>query len=207
MREVVEVEPALALLGSNDLAHTIREARLAVCGQTHHFVFIAVLGETEELRERCVKDPEGVGKQDGALDPDLAALAEAPHDAAEVAEPVNGDDGGVLEGRCEEGAGEAGAVVLDEVEVGGIFGGNSFRSKRVGDRAMRTGLLVAPEEPFCDLAFFGAILIFAGPYKSTNTRILFQGLCLGFESRHPVGNEARRAHRGSVLTLHLEPDS
>jgi hypothetical protein len=30
---------------------------------------------------------------------------------------------------------------------------------------------------------------------------------LGFESRHPVGNEARRAHRGSVLTLHLEPDS
>jgi hypothetical protein len=101
MGEVVEVEPALNVvthdLGSNDLAYSIREARLPVGGEAHHFVLVAVLRKAEELRERGIEDAEGVRKQDGALDLDLVALADAPHDAAEVAETVDGDDGGVLE--------------------------------------------------------------------------------------------------------------
>jgi hypothetical protein len=74
-----------------------------------------------------------VRKQDGALDLDLVAAADAPHDATEVSETVNGDDGGVLEGGCEEGAGQVGAVMLDKVEVGGIFGRYSFGAKDVRD--------------------------------------------------------------------------
>ena len=131
VREIVQIEPALAPLGANHLPYSIRETRLAIGGETHHFVFVAVLGKAEELRERRVEDAEGVRKQDRALDLDPIALAEAPHDAAEVAETVDRNDGGVFEGRGEERAGQVGAVMLHEMKVGGIFGVNSFGAKHI----------------------------------------------------------------------------
>ena len=103
----------------------MREARLAVGRQAHHLVFVAVLREAEELRERGVEQAERVRELDAAADVDVVAAADAPHDAAEVAEPVDRDDRRFVERRGEERAGQMGAMVLDEMDAHAIGVGDA----------------------------------------------------------------------------------
>jgi len=122
MGEVTEVEADLIVIGTDDVADLLEEARLAVSGESHHFVLVAILGESEELGEGGVEEAEGVREADGAAHVDVIAAADDPHDAAEVAEAIDGDDGGLIERRTEEGAGEVGAVMLDEMDFGMAIG-------------------------------------------------------------------------------------
>src|SRR5260370_18365865 len=118
MGEVVEIEADLIAVRPNDVSDLFEKARLAVSGETHHFVLVAVLGEPEELGERGVEDAKGVREVHGALDFDAVAATDAPHDTAEVAEAVDGDHGGWVERGAKEGAGEVSAVMFDEVDFG-----------------------------------------------------------------------------------------
>lgn len=122
MGEVTEVEADLIVMSADDVADLLEESRLAVSGESHHLVLVAILGEAEELGEGGVEETEGVREADGAADVDVVAAADAPHDAAEVAEAIDGDDGGLIERRTEEGAGEVGAVMLDEMDFGMAVG-------------------------------------------------------------------------------------
>src|ERR1700684_1394385 len=73
---------------------------------------------------------------------DAIATADAPLDAAVIAEAIHGDYGGFVEGGGEEGAGEVRAMVLDLVDAGalqlgqnraGPFGAQAGHLDDVGD--------------------------------------------------------------------------
>ena len=123
--EVVEVEADLVAFDADDVADLRGEARLAVGRQAHHLVFVAVLREAEELRERGVEQAQRMRELDAAAHVDVVAAADAPHHAAEVAEPVDGDDRGFVERRGEEGAGQMRAMVLDEVDAHAVGVGDA----------------------------------------------------------------------------------
>ena len=98
--------------------------------------------------------PREWGKQHGALHLDLVALADAPYDAAEVAEAVYGNDSGVFEGGGEEGARQVRAVMLHEMKVGPVFcvyslGAENLASlsnaKAVPNPRSKSGPTVRPE--------------------------------------------------------------
>ena len=62
MCEIIEIETDLIASGADNIAYFINEPGLAVRGQAHHFVFVAVLGKAEVLGERGVEDPKRVRK-------------------------------------------------------------------------------------------------------------------------------------------------
>jgi len=120
MRKVIEVEAAIAGFGLDDLANLRGEAGLAVSGQTHHFVLVAVLREAQKLSEGGVENAERVREQHGAEQIDAIAAADAPLNAAVIAETIDRDYGSFFEGRGKEGAGEVRAVVLHLVDFGAL---------------------------------------------------------------------------------------
>ena len=133
--KAVEVE-TIAAAGQelDDPAHGGHLGRLAVGGEAHDLVLIAIVGKAQELRHRLVEEAERVGKEDAAADVDPGAAAGAPHGAGEVAEAVDREHGRALEGGDVEGAGEVGEMVLDVVEarlepggVGAESGGEQAR--------------------------------------------------------------------------------
>src|SRR3989440_2996377 len=116
--EVFEVEAeAPALVRAYDLAELFDEARLAVGRESHHLPLVAVVREAEELRSRRVEYASRVRVLHLAEHFNFVALSYAPHRRDEVAEAVNREQGGSLEGRDVEGAGEVCAVMLDVVEL------------------------------------------------------------------------------------------
>ncbi len=58
MQEVVEVQPDLVFFGADQFARLLGKSRLAVRGEAHHLVFVAVLGEAQKLRERRVEQSQ-----------------------------------------------------------------------------------------------------------------------------------------------------
>ena len=108
----VELEGAV-VLRLHDLLHEVDEARLAVGGEPHHLVFVAVVREADELRHRLVEHAERMGEVDAAVDRETAALAQAPGGRREVAEAVDRDRHGLVVGRHQEGRGEMAEMVLD----------------------------------------------------------------------------------------------
>src|SRR5215471_7293110 len=133
----------------NDATDLIEKPPLAVRRKPHHLVLVAILGESEELRERRVEQAQRMRELDRAPDLNLVAAPDTPHDAAEVAEPVDRNDGGLIKWRCEEGAGQMGAVVFDEMDanaarLGQVFRGESLRQARHLKGVFRTGDDAAP---------------------------------------------------------------
>src|SRR5262245_2657433 len=103
MAKICQIE-LISSFGSKlyDLAHGVHECRLAVGRESHDFVFVAVVGETQILRERLVEDPERVWEIHAAIDGDDATAADPPCRAGEVAEAVDRDHHGLSEGRNME---------------------------------------------------------------------------------------------------------
>jgi hypothetical protein len=97
MNEVVEVEADLIAFDAHDVADQSGKARFAVRRQTHHLVFVAVLREAEQLRERRVEQAKRMREADAAADVDPTSPPHAPHDAAEVAKAIDGDDRRLVE--------------------------------------------------------------------------------------------------------------
>ena len=133
VNEVIEVESYLVAGGADHLADLRYKARLAIGGEAHHLVLVAVLGEAEELGESGVEQAERVGEPDRAMDVEMVALADAPHEAAEIAEAVDGDEGRFFEGGREESAGEMGAMVLDVVDADLVGPGDAGRGEGIGE--------------------------------------------------------------------------
>src|SRR5262249_36511689 len=96
MGEVIQIEPALIILGTDDVPQLFSKARLAIGGEAHHLVFVAIFGKTEELREGGIEDAQRMREGAGPSYFDLISLSDAPHHAAEIPEAVDGDDCGLL---------------------------------------------------------------------------------------------------------------
>ena len=59
-------------------------------------------------------------------------LPTAPHEAAEIAEAIDRDDGGFFEGGGEKSAGKMGAMVFNVVDADLVASGNAGRGEGVG---------------------------------------------------------------------------
>jgi hypothetical protein len=84
------------------------------------------------LSESGVDEAERAEESDGAMDIEMVAFADAPHEAAEIAETVDGDDGGFIKGGGEESAGETGAMVRNVVDADLVASGHAGRGEGVG---------------------------------------------------------------------------
>src|SRR5579871_5917318 len=102
MDEVIEIELHLIARGADDVADIVDEARLAVRAQAHHLIFVAVFRKSQELSKSRIKQTERMRVAHTAADVDVIAAAHAPHHTTEVAEAIDGDDGGLVERRGEE---------------------------------------------------------------------------------------------------------
>src|SRR6266850_6961494 len=61
MAEILEIQSKLAIfLSANDLTKLIDKTWLAVWGKSHHFAFIAIMREADELRRGCVDYARGM---------------------------------------------------------------------------------------------------------------------------------------------------
>ena len=82
-------------------------------------------------------------KADAAADVDVIAPADAPHDAAEVAESVDRDDGCFVERGSEERTGQMRAMVLDEVNLHAVGMADAGRAEPAGEPRDVHGVLRA----------------------------------------------------------------
>src|ERR1700720_1415785 len=102
MSKVIQSQPALIVLCADHAPYLCGKPRLPICGEAHHLVLVAVLGETEELSKRGIKDAKRMREGDGAAYLYLIVLPHAPHHAAEITEAIDRDNGRLLKGRREE---------------------------------------------------------------------------------------------------------
>ena len=130
MEETVEIQAEAAVwLKQDDLAHDVQVLGLAIGGEAHDLVFVAIVGEAKPLGEGGIEDAEGVGEVDAVFDVDFAFDARAPGGGGEVAHAVDGDVDGVLKWGAEVAGGEVGKVVLDVVNTSL----HAFAGKGVGN--------------------------------------------------------------------------
>ena len=110
-----------AAVGADDAAEFIEIGRLAICGQAHHFVFVAEFAESQILRHRRVVHPQRMREGDRAVNLHAIAVAGAPHGAGEIAQPVGGKQRGLLKGRNKKRAGQVRLVMLDAMKLAREF--------------------------------------------------------------------------------------
>ena len=115
--EVVEAELVAEAVAPDDPAEDVQVLRLAVGGEAHHLVLVAVLGEAEVLRDGRVEDAEGVRERNLPGDLEVVSLPDAPHRAHHVAEAVDREHGRPFERRDVERGADVREVVLDEVRL------------------------------------------------------------------------------------------
>src|SRR5262249_59810590 len=86
---------------------------IAVSGEPHQFVFVAIVRETEILRHRLIEDTERVRKQHPAIERQQGIVATAPCRTGKITKAVNRYDIGVAKWRNVECRGEMCEMVLD----------------------------------------------------------------------------------------------
>src|ERR1700730_15990054 len=70
--------------GYQYIPYLIQVFGLAVRSQTHHLVFVAVMGETQKLGHCAVKYADTVGKINRAQDLHLISISDTRHSGAEI---------------------------------------------------------------------------------------------------------------------------
>ena len=142
---VLEVE-AHSLTGDvvNERLHLVGERVLAVRGQAHHLVFLAVLVESEEITDRRVEHAERVGPEVLVQNFDLVSLAPGDKARAEVARAVGRERRRALELAPEETARGVRDVMFNVVDLGleiGMGPPAGFRDELVNRRKLAVHLL------------------------------------------------------------------
>ncbi len=107
-----EIELVGAVADADDVSKFVEVFGRAVGGEAHDFVFVAGAKESEVVGDGAVEDAEGVGVVDVELGLDGGALADAAPGGCELADVVDGEDGGGVVGTDEERAGGVGGVVV-----------------------------------------------------------------------------------------------
>ena len=120
MTEVVQIEAERAVgMQGNQLFYLVPATRIAVGGEPHQFVFVAVMREAEILGHGLVEDAERMRKQDTAFERKRRRVAIAPRRAGEIAEAVDGNDRRFAEGRWIKRRRQVSQVMLDVIDRAG----------------------------------------------------------------------------------------
>ncbi len=101
----------------HDLTHGIELARLAIRGEAHHLVFVAIVREADELRHRLVEHAERVREVDAAIDGEFAALTQSPGGGGEIDDAVDRHRHRLVVGRHQKGRGEMAEMMLDGMDA------------------------------------------------------------------------------------------
>src|SRR6267142_2799242 len=118
MAEVIEIQAKLSIFfGANDLAKLINKTRLAVRGKPHHFAFIAIMRETDELSGGGVDYARGMWILDLSQHIDRIPFSLCPHGRDEISEAIDGKQRGALERRNKKRTGEMSSMVFDIVKL------------------------------------------------------------------------------------------
>ena len=117
--EVREVEPEGPILADVEqmVINRLHVHRFPVGRQPHELVFARVDFEAREIGERRIEQPERVGEAHLLEDGEFVVRAVADGAGGPLADTVDGEDGGALEGGGIERAGGVRLVVLREVDV------------------------------------------------------------------------------------------
>ena len=90
MAKIIQIQTEGAVfLKFNDPPHLMQQTRLAVGRKPHDLVFIAVIRKTKVLRQRLIKDAEGMREIDFVLHLDRRATPDPPGRAGEIAKTIH----------------------------------------------------------------------------------------------------------------------
>src|SRR5260370_31349764 len=98
---------------------------VAVRRESHHFVFVAVGVEADELRQRRIKNSERMREVNTFVNFHGVAAANSHRCAGEIAEAVDGNTRGFVETRNQEGRSEMREMMFDVMDL--RFERNSVR--------------------------------------------------------------------------------
>src|SRR5262245_16267523 len=116
MAEKIKVQPEGPIRQkAYQLAHVPEVGRFAVWSESHHLVFVAVVRETEILRERLVEYPERVRKIDPSCDRKIRPCSKTPGRAGKISKAIDRYSDGLLEWRHVERRGQMCKMVLNPV--------------------------------------------------------------------------------------------
>jgi hypothetical protein len=117
--EVLEVQAEGAVFADVDevLVDKVLVFRLAIGGQAHQLVLARVDPEAAEVGEGGVEHPQRIGESHPLDDLEVVALGPGHRQGVPLADGVDGQDGGVLEGRGVEGRGDVRGVVGGEKDL------------------------------------------------------------------------------------------
>ena len=111
-----EAEGAVGL-DADDLPHLVHVGGLAVGGEAHDFVFVAVVGEADELRDCRVEKAQRVREVNAPINLDVATAPHAPRGAGEVPEAVHRETHRLVEIADVKSGREMREMVFDVVEL------------------------------------------------------------------------------------------
>ena len=104
MAEVAQIQLELPIVRNlNQPAHLSDELRLPIRRQSHHLVFIAVMGEANELCDCRIKDSERVREVNTVLYFYPVSSTEPERSAGKITKAINGQAGCLLETGDEKG--------------------------------------------------------------------------------------------------------
>ena len=101
----------------NQTLERFDKAGTPVGREAHDFEFVTIAEEAEILSDSCIEDSQRVREVDAVEHFQPAVLAECKRCTDEIAEAVQSADGGILESGNEEGAGQMGRMMLDEMNL------------------------------------------------------------------------------------------
>src|SRR5438874_10918652 len=104
MAEVAQIQLELPIVRNlNQPAQLSDELRLPVRRQSHHLVFIAVMGEANELCDRRIKDSERVREVNTVPYLYPVSSTESKRSAGEITKAIDGQAGCLLKTGNEKG--------------------------------------------------------------------------------------------------------
>src|SRR5215472_17939893 len=80
----------------NDVSKFVQIRGQTISCQTHYFVFVSELPETEILRHSGVEHAQRMRKGNGSADVYARAFADTPHGAGKIAQAVGRKHGGAI---------------------------------------------------------------------------------------------------------------
>src|SRR5262245_9990500 len=90
MAEIIKVQPEGSIRQETDkLSHAFEIRCFAVWREPHHLVFVAVVRESEILRQRLVEDAERVRKIDSLRHRKIRSRSKAPGRAGKISKTVH----------------------------------------------------------------------------------------------------------------------
>ncbi len=116
VREIVQVQFERITFGNDDFSEQVHELRFSVGCQSHDFVLIAVVRESQVHCDRRVEKADRVREEDSIEFRPIGTASVRREGAREIPHAIDTQDIGIVEGGDQEPGGDVCLVVFDAVE-------------------------------------------------------------------------------------------